>query len=334
MATQQIFNPQPQSAFDLGEPEQNGIEFPLSLAERYQPRRLDGFVGLERPKLLLANLIAKPRPCALLFVGPPGAGKSAMAMTFAEQLPGSLHHVSAQKCDVASLDALNDKLAYCPPIGRFWVVLVDEADQMTEKAQLQLLSKLDGTAALRPIYGGGFERGEPAPIIWIFTCNGRGEKGIELPSSLTPRFRSRCMEIPFLAVSQAELALYLEQIWKLEGGMPCELNYFAYMAAGVGVRDALMRLESDLLSGPRAIPVPEPARPAPLTFQSAAVTEFLATLESKLGKQPAAVLLQKACRAAGQRLYVDGKIGHVTIKAVNRVPEAEFLAALQAQAKA
>jgi len=42
--------------------------------------------------------------------------------------------------------------------------------------------------------------------------------------------------------------------------------------------------------------------------------------------------LQKACRAAGQRLYVDGKIGHVTIKAVNRVPEPEFMAALQAQA--
>jgi hypothetical protein len=332
MATQQIFNPQPQSAFDLGEPQQNGLDFPLSLAERYQPRQINGFVGLERPKLLLTNLIAKPRPCALLFVGPPGAGKTAIAMTFAEQLPGSLHHVNAQKCDVASLDALNDKLAYCPPVGRFWVVLVDEADQMTEKAQLQLLSKLDGTASLKPIYGGGFERGEPAPIIWIFTCNGRGEKGIEPPSSLTHRFLSRCMVTPFLAVSQADLALYLEQLWNREGGAPCDPAYFAYMAAGVGVRDALMRLESDLLSGPRPVPVPEPTRTAPLTLQSAAVAAFLATLEDKIGKQPAAVILQKACRAAGQRLYVDGKIGHVTIRTANRVPEPELLAALQAQA--
>ena len=186
--------------------------------------------------------------------------------------------------------------------------------------------------SLRPIYGGGFERGEPAPIIWIFTCNGRGEKGIEPPSSLTQRFLSRCMVTPFLAVSPAELALYLEQIWNREGGTPCEPSYFAYIASGVGVRDALMRLESDLLSGPRPVPAPEPVRPALVTFQSTAVASFLSELETKIGKQPAAVILQKACRAAGQRLYVDGKIGHVTIKAVNRVPEPEFMAALQAQA--
>ena len=46
MATQQIFNAQPQSAFDLGEPQQDGLSFPLSLAERYQPRQIDGFVGI------------------------------------------------------------------------------------------------------------------------------------------------------------------------------------------------------------------------------------------------------------------------------------------------
>lgn len=107
MATQQIFTPQPQSAFNLGQPEQDAIGFPLTLAERYQPRRVEDFVGLTRPKQMISNLIQKPRPCALLFIGPPGAGKTAMAMAFAEQLPGSLHHVSAQKCDVATLDALN-----------------------------------------------------------------------------------------------------------------------------------------------------------------------------------------------------------------------------------
>src|SRR4051812_7919475 len=138
MQHQEIFAPEPQSAFELGQPSQNGIEFPLSLAERYQPRRVEDFVGLERPKQLLSNLCRKPRACALLFIGPPGAGKTAMALAFAEQLPGSLHHVSAQKCDVATLDALNEKFAYCPPRGNFWVCLIDEADQMTEKAQLQL----------------------------------------------------------------------------------------------------------------------------------------------------------------------------------------------------
>jgi hypothetical protein len=261
MQHQEIFAPEPQSAFDLGQPSQNGIDFPLSLAERYQPRKLEDFVGLERPKQLLANLCRKPRACALLFIGPPGAGKTAMALAFAEQLPGSLHHVSAQKCDVATLDALNEKFAYGPPRGNFWVCLIDEADQMTEKAQLQLLSRLDGTAALKPTFGGGFERGTPPPIIWIFTCNGRGTEETEAPHSFAARFLSRNMLVPFPAVSQSDLASYLERIWTLEGGEKCQPEYFNYMAEGVGVRDALMRLDSDLLAGPRQIPLPKPAEP-------------------------------------------------------------------------
>jgi hypothetical protein len=263
MQTQEIFAPQPQSAFDLGQPKQNGIDFPVTLAERYQPRKIQDFVGLERPKQLMAGLLAKPRPCSLLFIGPPGAGKTATALAFAEELPGSLHHVSAQKCDVATLDALNDKFAYCPPIGKFWICLVDEADQMTEKAQLQLLSRLDGTASLKPVYGGGFERGTPPPIIWIFTCNGRGADQIEPPPSFAPRFLSRCMMIPFPAVTTDDLAVYLERLWTAEGGEHCEKEWFRYMAEGEGVRDALMRLESDLLAGPRPIPAPKPAEPAP-----------------------------------------------------------------------
>ena len=71
-------------------------------------------------------------------------------MAFADELPGTLHHISSQKCDVAALDRLNDLCHYYPTRGKFHVVLVDEADQMTEKAQLQLLSPLDGTASLKP----------------------------------------------------------------------------------------------------------------------------------------------------------------------------------------
>ena len=63
---------------------------------------------------------------------------------------------------MAALDRLNDTLCYYPARGKFHVVKVDEADQMTDKAQLQLLSRLDGTASLKPKFGGGWERGNPA----------------------------------------------------------------------------------------------------------------------------------------------------------------------------
>ena len=268
MRHQEIFDSDPQSEMDLGQPKQNAIQFPVTLAERYQPRHIAEFIGLEHPKRLLTNLIAKPRPCPLLFIGPPGAGKTAMGVTFAVELPGALHHVSAQKCDVAALDALGEKFSYAPPKGRFWISLIDEADQMTEKAQLQLLSRLDGTAALRPVFGGGFERGEPLPIIWIFTANGRGPKQIEPPYSFASRFLSRCMIVPFELPTQAELAAYLCKLWKLEGGGPTPADYFDYIADDCAVRDALMKLEVDLLAGPRARPVPEitdQPQPKPVT---------------------------------------------------------------------
>jgi hypothetical protein len=66
------------------------------------------------------------------------------------------------------------------------------------------------------------------------------------------------MVIPFEAATEAELAAHLERIWNAEGGAPASPAYFAHMAKGVGVRDALMRLDTDLLAGPRPYPEPEP----------------------------------------------------------------------------
>src|SRR6201993_3637920 len=119
---------------NFGEPRQNGFDYPLPLVEKYQPRKIDAFISLEGPKRLFRNLLQAPRPVPVLLVGPPGCGKTTLGMAFADELPGTLHHISSQKCDVAALDRLGDSCQYCPARGRFHVVLVDEADQMTEKA--------------------------------------------------------------------------------------------------------------------------------------------------------------------------------------------------------
>jgi hypothetical protein len=187
-------------------------------------------------------------------------------MAFAEELPGSLIHIAAQKCDVARLEQLRDQTAYMPPRGDYWVVLVDEADQMSDKAQLNLLSRLDRTASLKPKFGGGFERGTPPKIVFIFTCNGIGPDQTEVPVSLLPRFVSRNLVQAFEAATVSELAAYLEKIWNLEDGPATVDGYFEYIAEGVGVRDALMRLETDLLAGPRPVPakLTEPAPLAPV----------------------------------------------------------------------
>jgi hypothetical protein len=256
MSFQQIFAPEPQQAMGFAQVPQSGLEFPLSLAERYQPTRLAEFIGLERPKAVLTGLLRKPRACSLLFVGPPGAGKTVAGIAFATELGGSLKHLAAQKCDVARIDSLRDEVAYAPK-GGWWTVLIDEADGMTDKAQLALLSCMDGTAALKPTFGGGFERGAPPPVVYVFTCNGWGPKQTEPPISLLPRFKSRCMQIEFDAATEQDLAGFLERIWKAEGGSSnVTSDWFRFMARGVGVRDALMRMDTDLLAGPRPIEIP------------------------------------------------------------------------------
>ena len=253
-------------------PKQEGIDFPLSLVEKYQPRKPEEFVGLARPKQLLANLIAKPRACSMLFLGAPGTGKSVMGMALAESLPGSLHHVSAQKCDVAALDSLYEKFAYSPPVGAWWVCLVDECDMMTERAQLQLLSRLDTSNALNPIMGGAMLRGVAPPVIWVFTANGRGPAGTEPPAGLSARFLERCMKVEFAPPSAGELAAYLEHVWKLEGGGRVPDGYFGYVGDGCSVREALQRLDTDLLAGCREKPRPIALAPTVITARTQRVT--------------------------------------------------------------
>jgi len=169
-------------------------------------------------------------------------------LAFAEELPGTLHHVSSQKCDVAALDRLNELLAYYPSRGKFHVVKVDEADQMTDKAQLQLLSRLDGTASLKPKFGGGFEQGPAPAVIWIFTCNGRGEKEMIPPSTFEPRFLSRCMVVPCEKPDTSEIVQFLRRIWALEGG-ELSVDPSSLAESCEAVRDALTKLEVALITG-------------------------------------------------------------------------------------
>src|SRR6476659_6234400 len=82
-------------------------------------------------------------------------------------------------------------------LGRMHLVLIDEADGMTNPAQLALLSKLDATAF-------------PPSTIFIFT--GNSTDGLE------PRFLSRCRVIEFSSYGMAgEIASYLDKVWHAEG---------------------------------------------------------------------------------------------------------------------
>ena len=70
--------------------------FPVRLSEKYRPRKVADFVGMPKAKRVLAKFVANPYPCSFLFFGPPGVGKTSMALAMAEEMGAEFHHLGSQ----------------------------------------------------------------------------------------------------------------------------------------------------------------------------------------------------------------------------------------------
>ena len=205
------------------------FDFPQPLAEKYRPRTLKDFIGLDKPRKVLAQFAAKPFPSAWGFLGASGTGKTSMALALAEMIPAELHHIPSRTCDLEAIEATCRNCHYVPLSAQFHLILIDEADQMTPAAQQALLSKLDATAA-------------PPNTIFVFTMNDTAR--------LEQRFLSRIRLIEFDAEStKSNMKTYLQKIAKQEGyRFPASLGQIADSSQS-NVRDALMKLEVELLGG-------------------------------------------------------------------------------------
>jgi DNA polymerase III gamma/tau subunit len=210
---------------------QNSMAFPVSLSEKYRPKTLDAFVGLEKPRKVLSKFAANPFPnAAFLFVGPSGTGKTSAALALCEAIRGELHHIPSQSCNVATVEDVTRQCHYVPHNNGLHVVLVDEADQMTPQAQLAFLSKLDGTAF-------------PPQTVFIFTANDT--------ERLQDRFLSRCMSLQFSSHGiSKDAASLLERIWVAEVGDTLEKpNFDRIVKDGKNnIRDAVNSLQVEILA--------------------------------------------------------------------------------------
>lgn len=210
---------------------QNCFEFPQSLTEKYRPRVIADFAGLEKPKKIAEKLIANPRESAWLFMGPSGVGKTTFALAIAEAIPAELHHIPSQECNLDNIERVRRTCQYVPQSGkRAHLVLIDEADQMTPAAQISMLSKLDSTNF-------------PPNTIFILTCNSTDR--------LESRFLSRLHTVEFSSYGiSAEASLLLRKIWDEETNGSVDRPDFSRIVKDSrnNVRAAMMALETEIMS--------------------------------------------------------------------------------------
>jgi len=84
--------------------EHSHFAFPVRLSEKYRPRKVSEFVGFAQAKRVLQRFTTTPYPCSFLFFGPPGVGKTSMAMAMAEEMGAEFHHLGSQKCNIENLE--------------------------------------------------------------------------------------------------------------------------------------------------------------------------------------------------------------------------------------
>jgi replication-associated recombination protein RarA len=229
MATQSLFSDTSQQNATLFAMEsQTVMEYPRSLVDEYCPKRVEDFIGIERPKKILLSLLRQPRSVACLLIGPPGCGKTTISQAFAAQLGATVWEIAAQECTADRLRDLCFHLSFVPKAGLngFHVVIVSEADCMSDAASKLLLSKLDSSGQLKN-------------VIWLFSANSTDK--------LEDRFISRCLQMDLNSYgSSGEISDLLVRIWKDKMGdatPPASLK----KAVSGNVRDSLMRLECLLL---------------------------------------------------------------------------------------
>jgi replication-associated recombination protein RarA len=210
-------------------PMQSGLAFPVPLTEKYRPRKVSEFIGIDKPKAICAKLAANPMESAWVFKGPSGTGKTSIALALADEMNAELHHIPSSEATLDVIKRTRQTCQYFPQLGkRAHLVLCDEADQMSPACQNALLSILDAT--------------NPAPnTVWIFTANSTDR--------LEPRFLSRCHVVEFSSYGICQqVADLLSRIWDAEVDDPTTRPNFERIVKNNqnNVRGALMSLETEL----------------------------------------------------------------------------------------
>jgi replication-associated recombination protein RarA len=209
----------------------------MRLWDKHRPARLADLVGQPCLRSLL-ELAASPFPCALLFEGPPGTGKTSAALAFAAELGcencwSGLEIISSVNLNIeVCRELFEHSLRLMPMAGNGWRVLVIEELDACSSATVQRYLKV------------ALDTGMPPRLVVIATSNGTG--------ALDPALLQRFDVLRFDGSEWfgREAAGRLMQIWSAESGgakCPGDVSHWGRTADGKwSFREALKVMQQHL----------------------------------------------------------------------------------------
>ncbi len=259
--------------------------------EKYRPHKLDDVINQTEVKERLGPLLEKKEEMPhLLFAGPPGTGKTTVALIIADQILGSLksdYTLSLNASDERGIDIVRDRVKVFASYSDrregvpFRLVILDEADEMTRDAQTALRRIMEESSR--------FTR-------FILICN--------YSTSIIEPIQSRCAIFRFQRVMGEEVVGQLKKIVRAEGVKATEKVLEAvYEATNGDLRQAINLLQA----------------------ASAGAGEL--TLE-RINAVTGASVKQKAAEIIGLALDGDfegSRVKLVELTRVYGVPESDFL---------
>ena len=117
------------------------------LAARMRPRTLEEFVGQRHflgPGKLLTRMLQADRLSSLIFYGPPGVGKTSLAMVIAHQTKAKFRYLSAPAATVKDIrDVIADAGSRLAASGAKTILFIDEIHRFNRAQQDVLLDDVE-----------------------------------------------------------------------------------------------------------------------------------------------------------------------------------------------